>query len=291
VYNPWSGYRVTGTWEAHRSYSYGGTDWPLGYGTALRAPATGTLTDYGWVGSAGRRAGLVFDQPVKRVTPASKTPMYGSSTPYYEHDCDMVTFIFQHAKSYQPNGRYLEGAIIGHSGASANGKEWGGDAHLHGHGLCIHGARVDFMKFIGAAAPSGLDTEPIPTRKAHPSMYLLRTTDTTVYLVTSGGMAPIASGAHLALINRMFAAYPGADTFNALERDIIHGYIKAAYTADDAETERIIAAIREIPAGEGTVANPAGPEAIAAAVDAILQDDFASIPGDVNDDAAARLQG
>ena len=151
MFNPWSGYRVTGTWEAHSSYSYGGTDWPLGYGTELRAPASGRLQNNGWAGSAGRRATLYFDSPVRRVIPRSSTPMYGSSIPYVEHGCDMVAFVFQHAKGYLGDGHYDERALIGFSGASANGADWGGDAHLHGHGLCAHGARVDFMKFIGSA--------------------------------------------------------------------------------------------------------------------------------------------
>lgn len=153
MYNPWAGWRVTGTWDAHASYSEGGTDWPLPYGTALRAVASGRLVNNGWVGTAGRRATLYFDKPVKRVKPRSGTRMVGG---YVEHDCDMVAFVYQHAKGYLANGWYGQGALVGFSGASASGKDWGGDVHLHGHGLCAHGRRVDFMKFLGAA-PS-LDT-------------------------------------------------------------------------------------------------------------------------------------
>jgi hypothetical protein len=168
MFNPWSDYRVSGSWEDHQSYSYGGTDWPLAYGTPLLAVASGTLTDYGWVGSAGRRAGLKFDTPVRRLRAPSKTAMHGGSVPYYEHDCDMTTFIYQHAADYEPNGHYDEGDKVGLSGASANGKEWGGSAHLHGHGLCEHGARVDFMKFIPVSGPAGGGgSTPITNRKAN----------------------------------------------------------------------------------------------------------------------------
>ena len=148
--NPWG--RVTGTWEDHASYSEGGTDWPLAYGTALRAPASGWLVNNGWVGTAGRRGTLTFDQPVKRILPPSQTRMLGG---YVEHNCDMVALVFQHAKGYLGNGHYDSGALIGYSGASASGLEYGGDVHLHAHGLCAHGARVDFMKFVGASTASG----------------------------------------------------------------------------------------------------------------------------------------
>jgi hypothetical protein len=152
MYNPWSGYRVTGTWEDHASYSEGGTDWPLPYGTALRAPASGRLVSNGWVGTAGRRATFYFDAPVRRVRPRSTTRMLGG---YVEHDCDMVAFVFQHAKGYLGDAHFDQGALVGYSGASASGQDYGGDVHLHGHGQCIHGARVDFMKFVGSATAGG----------------------------------------------------------------------------------------------------------------------------------------
>ena len=153
--NPWG--RVTGTWEDHASYSEGGTDYPLGYGTALRAPASGNLVNNGWVGSAGRRATFYFDQAVKRVVPPSRTRMLGG---YVEHNCDMTALVFQHAKGYLGNAHFAAGALIGYSGASANGVDYGGDVHLHIHGQCIHGARVDFMKFIGSGTAGG-GTTPI----------------------------------------------------------------------------------------------------------------------------------
>jgi hypothetical protein len=290
MYNPWSDYRVTGTWEAHRSYSYGGTDWPLGYGTALRAPATGTLTDYGWVGTAGRRAGLVFDQPVKRVIPASKTPMYGSSTPYYEHNCDMVTFIYQHASRYNANGRYAEGAIIGYSGASASGKEWGGDAHLHGHGLCIHGARVDFMKFIGAA-PASTSTTPVAQEEDE---------DMTKYTriqAPTRGIALIAPGyyRHLANDEEVLetAGYvkehkSGNDRQFDIWVSMSIAGTSAASAADLDVQARVIKLASQSQISPSVAADAA---AIATAVDAALADNFAAIPDAVNDDAANRLQG
>ncbi|WP_353809168.1 hypothetical protein [Agromyces sp. SYSU T00194] len=155
MHNPWASYPVTGDWENHASYSEGGTDWPLAYGTALYAPAAGRLENNGWKGTAGRRATLWLDTPVKRVRARSTTRMLGG---YVEHDCDMVAVVLQHAKGYLGSGHYDEGALIGFSGASASGLDWGGDVHLHAHGLCKHGRRVDFMKFVGASTAGGSST-------------------------------------------------------------------------------------------------------------------------------------
>ena len=60
----------------------------------------------------------------------------------------MVGIVFQHAASYNTEGHYSAGEIIGKSGASANGSDYGGDVHLHIHGVNSAGQRVDFTKFI-----------------------------------------------------------------------------------------------------------------------------------------------
>lgn len=141
MYNPWSGYRMTGTWQDHLSYSLGGEDYPLAYGTALAAPASGTLRTSGgsgefaagWIGSAGRRSILMLDTPVS----------------------DLVAIVFQHQSSFGTAGWYKQGSTIGKSGASANGKDWGGDVHLHVHGLRANGTRVQFTKYVGTSTAGG----------------------------------------------------------------------------------------------------------------------------------------
>jgi hypothetical protein len=141
-YNPWSGYRMTGTWQDHMSYSLGGEDYPLGYGTALAAPASGTLRTSGgsgekaagWIGSAGRRSILDLDQPIG----------------------EMASIVFQHQSAFGTHGKhYDEGETLGWSGASANGKDYGGDVHLHVHGLTADGRRVPFTQYIGGSQPAG----------------------------------------------------------------------------------------------------------------------------------------
>lgn len=140
-YNPWNGYRMTGTWQDHMSYSLGGEDYPLGYGTPLEAPASGTLQtsggsgEYaaGQIGSAGRRSILHLDNPLG----------------------EMAAIVFQHQSAFGSPGWYAEGSTLGWSGASANGKDYGGDTHLHVHGLTAGGRRVPFTQYIGGSSGAG----------------------------------------------------------------------------------------------------------------------------------------
>jgi hypothetical protein len=152
MYNPFSGVRVTGTWEDHASYSAGGTDLPLGYGTVLPAPASGILRisggsgewACGWVGSAGRRSILTLDTPVYRHTPRRSRP--------FEAEGPLVAIVYQHQSAFGRAGWHPEGSAIGWSGASASGSDWGGDVHLHWHGLDASGNRLRIDSFL----PTGL---------------------------------------------------------------------------------------------------------------------------------------
>ncbi|PPH51191.1 hypothetical protein [Rathayibacter sp. AY1E1] len=143
-YNPFARWRITGTWAAHMSYSAGGEDYPLPYGTVLPAPASGTLHtsgrpgsgfefQCGQVGSAGRRSILMLDRPIR----------------------DVVAVVFQHQSAFGYERHYDEGATCGWSGASANGRDWGGDVHLHIHCLTASGQRRRFTDYFGSIASSG----------------------------------------------------------------------------------------------------------------------------------------
>ena len=153
IYNPW-GSSLTGTWEDHASYSAGGSDWGLAYGTNILAPSAGILHTAGGsgefacgnVGSAGRRSILYLDTPIPRIVAKSSTLMNGST---YEGDGPMTHIVFQHQSAMGANMEYYnQGDVCGYSGASANGSDYGGDTHLHVHGLQSDGTRVDFMKFV-----------------------------------------------------------------------------------------------------------------------------------------------
>lgn len=100
--------------------------------------------------------------------------------------------------------------------------------------------------YTGVVPATGGESVPLPPRKA-PTMYFIRTQDGTISLVTDNGIAAITQMSHLDLFKRLFASYPSWDTFNTIERDIMHGYIKAANTADDAETAKILAALAAVP--------------------------------------------
>lgn len=150
INNPFG--RVTGTWEAHSSYSLGGTDHPTPYGTLVLSPAPGRLVYDGWVGTAGRRATFYLDTPIERVAPPSTRRMLGG---YVEAEGPLVAFVYQHLSDAAP-GRYDRAGIgMLRSGASADGREFGGDIHMHWHGLDARGNRVDVMKFIGGSSAGG----------------------------------------------------------------------------------------------------------------------------------------
>lgn len=158
MHNPFKGWKVTGNWLDHvgtpaypakgsTGYSAGGTDYPLPYGTALPAPASGTLRisggtgefAAGQIGSAGRRSILILDEPIR----------------------DLVAIVFQHQAKFGDAKHYDEGATLGQSGASANGKDFGGDIHLHIHGLDKHGNRLDFTLYADGSTVAAETAKPI----------------------------------------------------------------------------------------------------------------------------------
>lgn len=148
IYNPWSGYSISGTWEEHLSYSLGGVDYPLAYGTNLKAPAAGTLHtsggtgEYacGWIGTAGRRSILYLDTDYPRVNPTLEDG---------EGVGNLHAIVFQHQSVMGTDGQhYAQGAVLGQSGASADYQDYGGDVHLHVHGLTPSGDRVNLLNFI-----------------------------------------------------------------------------------------------------------------------------------------------
>ncbi|MCP2324180.1 hypothetical protein HDA40_002687 [Hamadaea flava] len=220
--NPFAGWPVTGSWEDHASYSAGGTDYPLSYNTALPAPASGTLEYRGWVDSGGRRSVLWLDTPFNRVLPKSGTLMNGSS---YEANGPIVGVVFQHQASVRPNGHYGQGAIVGYSGASASpgDGDYGGDIHLHIHGVDAAGNRVDFTKFVGST------TQPEIIKSKDGNMYLIWSTGGTGYLALPGkGLVGISSMQHYNLLKRVINSDQTAgqpEVFNATEIAWINSYL------------------------------------------------------------------
>jgi hypothetical protein len=219
VYNPWGGIRVSGDWLNHLSYSDGGTDYPTSYGTALAAPATGTLAisggsgefAAGWQGSAGRRAVLRLDNPAQRRIAAQQKEAPG----------DMVAIVFQHLAAFSPAGRYAAGAIVGKSGASAGGVDYGGDVHLHVHGLTGAGGRVDFTKFINATTPD--NSAPIEEEDDMFKIIYAANSQDIVIVGISGRRARITTVYHVELLQR----FQKSDRLLLAELDIVQNYLKS----------------------------------------------------------------
>lgn len=189
-HNPFADWRISGTWTDHvgtpagTGYSAGGEDHPLPFGTFLPAPAAGTLHTEGrpgngfeficgWVGSAGRRSILMLDTPIR----------------------DVVAVVYQHQSAFGTHKKhYAEGVAVGRSGASANGDEWGGDAHLHTHCLTAAGQRRKFTNyFASSSSTSGGTSHLITVREDDTAMFNLSWAGNRGHLTTDGGSTPIAN--------------------------------------------------------------------------------------------------
>lgn len=109
----------------------------------------------------------------------------------------------------------------------------------------------------------GGGSSPSTTKKGNNEMYLFRDTNGTIWLYTPNGRVGITALSHVALFTRMFNAYPGYDTFNQAEADIVFSYIMAASQNDDAEFKAVLNGLGKI-----TIDEPA----IIAAIDKALED-------------------
>lgn len=283
------GWSEFGGWRAHGTHQ--GFDYYCPEGTPIYATGNGQITGKGGpTGDAGWQVTVQYDGYTTRNV---------------------------HMRSSSPlaiGARVNSSSVIGYVGATGNATNiiWNGKRHLH-HEVYVNGNTVDPLNFHGNLLGAGGGTipiEPTPTlpRKESRPMYLIRTTDGTVGLVTDSGYVALGNPAHITLFERMFNAYPSFDTFNGTERNVILGYIRAASTVNTSETARILEAIAAIPAGGGT--SPTAQEiadavvaalppsqggtaptaqAIALAVEQQLADNFALIPQAVNLDLKNRL--
>lgn len=264
MFNPFASWKVSGTWEAHASYSAGGTDYPTPYDTPIPSPAAGTLRYDGWVGTAGRRATLLLDRPVARVFPRSATRMLGGGT---EAEGPMVAVVFQHL-SAAPTERWYAAntADMIRTGASASGKDWGGDAHMHVHGLDAAGRRLDFTKFIGSA-PAGGGTASLQGEDMkiirHPNTTITKVGELTFrhytnmadYLadaaiygayknVTADEHTRIVAGTQIARAY-FYAGMPGGGGGSSVDEAAIAEKVKQTLADDFARDQAAIAALAE----------------------------------------------
>ncbi|MEW1589092.1 M23 family metallopeptidase [Micromonospora vinacea] len=133
IYNPFAGYRITGTWQDHlNSGSLGGIDFGMGVGTNLPACGAGTIQNIPNNGTGGH------------------------------------TVTIQHADGYRSQYLHLSqfllangtavsaGAIVGRSGGAVGAPGSGSSTgpHLHWHMINPSGLRIDPLTYI-AQNPGG----------------------------------------------------------------------------------------------------------------------------------------
>lgn len=136
-------HRLSDDWDDHiRRGSLGGVDFPVAYGTEVFASHDGFLAvDNSSAGSGGRVA----------------TVQGGGITTQCLH---MSSFA-------RGNGNVSRGELIGYSGASAYGSDYGtGGPHVHWHAI-VNGGRVNPLLYLATDAASGGSTpiEPEDTLK------------------------------------------------------------------------------------------------------------------------------
>lgn len=279
---------------AGRARAHRGHDIPWGAGTIIPAYRGGVVVGNQWSGELGWVLIVRYDDAPAQYRFAGFCHQLRQSALGYGH--------------WFSRGDDL--GVVGNTGTASQG------AHCHttiGPNLdsVFQGTVYDPLPFIQsslAAVAGGGSTPIINTPKGNLDMYLLRTLDGTVNLVTTSGIEPIISPAHLQLIQRMFNSYPNFDTFNDAERDIIMSYIYRANEIDAAQTNQLAAAIKAIPSLDvAAVARAAAEAAKAGAIEALkgadidatvsdsiiakialqaatiteqrLQDEFAAVPG------------
>ncbi|MDQ2586566.1 M23 family metallopeptidase [Saccharothrix yanglingensis] len=134
-YNPFSGYRVTGTWQDHLNRgSLGGIDYGMAVGTTLRAAGGGTVTN----------------------TPNNGT---GGHTVTIRHDNGYRTQYMHLSRFLPANGtRVAMGDPVGLSGGAAGAPGSGSSTgpHVHWHMINPSGTRINPLTFLGSNPGTGL---------------------------------------------------------------------------------------------------------------------------------------
>lgn len=310
------------TLQARKGYN------PNGYGPGLNAPFGYSLSyfggevkhngqDYFWCKpETAVRLGITTAQS-QDLYAALNGPMHHANDlalgdgVYQQIDSEHRIYYWHMASRIEPKNVLTTTRVgqMGDTGTAGNGQ-----VHLHLEVRKMPYRFIDRVNpepfFASSVAPaSGGVTTPIPVNPVPTgptpgeNMNLMRTIDGTIWLVTNNGMAPIKTLAHLELLQRVIKGAPGAfETFHDAERLAVLGYLHAASTADDAERDRVLAALANVkpildpaPVVEAVRAALAATgvqvdaDKVAIAVETRLKDEFTAIPAAVNADAARRL--
>ncbi|GAA2358737.1 hypothetical protein Cme02nite_34940 [Catellatospora methionotrophica] len=132
VYNPFSAYAVTGTWQEHLNRgSLGGIDYGMGVGTALPACGAGTIQNIPYNGTGGHTVTIHHG---------------GGWRSQYLH---LSQFLLGEGTSV------ASGAIVGRSGgaAGADGSGSSTGPHVHWHMIDPNGTRVNPLGYVNSPGP------------------------------------------------------------------------------------------------------------------------------------------
>ncbi|MFE9187978.1 peptidoglycan DD-metalloendopeptidase family protein [Micromonospora sp. NPDC007208] len=208
IYNPFAGYRITGTWQDHlNSGSLGGIDFGMGVGTNLPACGAGTIQNIPNNGTGGH------------------------------------TVTIQHADGYRSQYLHLSqfllangtavsaGAIVGRSGGAVGAPGSGSSTgpHLHWHMINPSGVRINPLTYIGQNPGGGGLPKTSTEQDGIPGTVFYKRMQNWLR-ITSGYTGPIdgvpGAGTYAALQQAMrgygytgpLDGVPGTNTWKAVQR-------------------------------------------------------------------------
>ena len=192
---PCPGAPVSDTWHGHKNRqppsSEPGTDYACAYGTALKCAGAGYVEDLKTTNGAatGRYVTVQLD------------------------DSRTVRYLHLSSCAVSRGQRVSRGQVLGYSGASANGSDWGVGAHVHvtlWPGQIWAAPTIDFERYAGDEAPAPTEEGDAMTKNA--GVFYTRSTDqATVYLLFNPG-----SGWHMEYLG---STVPGGNNAMAAALD------------------------------------------------------------------------
>ncbi|WCN79349.1 peptidoglycan DD-metalloendopeptidase family protein [Micromonospora sp. LH3U1] len=208
IYNPFAGYRITGTWQDHlNSGSLGGIDFGMGVGTNLPACGSGTIQNIPNNGTGGHTVTI--------------------------HHVDGYRSQYLHLSQFLlANGTAVgAGAIVGRSGGAVGAPGSGSSTgpHLHWHMINPSGVRINPLTYIGQNPGGGGLPKTSTEQDGIPGAIFYKRMQNWLR-ITSGYTGPIDGvpgvGTYAALQQRMrdygytgpIDGAPGTNTWKAVQR-------------------------------------------------------------------------
>lgn len=190
------------------------------------APSFHNGQDYAWLyrDPVGSKRVLA---PLDGVALVGRNGLIGNFVSLPLGDGYSTRFVHLDSVAVRSGQGVRRGDLLGIMGAT--GSQAFGD-NLHVDVFAPDGSRVDPADhysdtYVGSLAPASGGAVPFPLDESEPDMRLIRTPDSSVFLVTAAGVKPITSAAHLALLQRVLKAEPGEYVnLTAAEAAIVRGY-------------------------------------------------------------------